>query len=43
MSPLAKYHRDIPGLCERAEAFVCTKEICNFYTVRWLLSSAGFR
>ncbi|KAJ4332971.1 lysyl-tRNA synthetase [Didymella glomerata] len=32
MSPLAKYHRDIPGLCERAEAFVATKEICNFYT-----------
>ncbi|KAJ4383296.1 hypothetical protein N0V86_001341 [Didymella sp. IMI 355093] len=32
MSPLAKYHRDIPGLCERAEAFVCKKEICNFYT-----------
>jgi lysyl-tRNA synthetase class 2 len=26
MSPLAKYHRDIPGLCERAEAFVATKE-----------------
>ncbi|KAF1930343.1 lysyl-tRNA synthetase [Didymella exigua CBS 183.55] len=32
MSPLAKYHRDIPGLCERAEAFVCKKEIANFYT-----------
>lgn len=32
MSPLAKYHRDLPGLCERAEAFVCKKEICNFYT-----------
>lgn len=32
MSPLAKYHRDIPGLCERFEAFVCTKEICNAYT-----------
>jgi lysyl-tRNA synthetase class II len=32
MSPLAKYHRDTPGLCERAEAFVCKKEICNFYT-----------
>jgi lysyl-tRNA synthetase class 2 len=32
MSPLAKYHRDIPGLCERFEAFVCKKEICNAYT-----------
>ncbi|KKA30041.1 hypothetical protein TD95_001505 [Thielaviopsis punctulata] len=32
MSPLAKYHRSQPGLCERAEAFVATKEICNFYT-----------
>lgn len=39
MSPLAKYHRDIPGLCERAEAFVATKEICNFYTVSALFSS----
>jgi lysyl-tRNA synthetase class 2 len=27
MSPLAKYHRSQPGLCERAEAFVCKKEI----------------
>jgi lysyl-tRNA synthetase class 2 len=32
MSPLAKYHRDTPGLCERFEAFVCKKEICNAYT-----------
>lgn len=32
MSPLAKYHRDKPGLCERAEVFVATKEIANFYT-----------
>lgn len=32
MSPLAKYHRSRPGLCERAEAFVCKKEILNFYT-----------
>ncbi|KAF5102558.1 hypothetical protein D0Z03_000407 [Geotrichum reessii] len=32
MSPLAKYHRDIPGLCERFEVFVATKEICNAYT-----------
>lgn len=22
-------HRSIPGLCERFEAFVCKKEICN--------------
>ena len=29
MSPLAKYHRDSPGLCERFEAFVCKKEIVN--------------
>ena len=32
MSPLAKYHRSKTGLCERAEAFVCKKEIANFYT-----------
>jgi lysyl-tRNA synthetase, class II len=32
MSPLAKYHRTIPGLCERFEAFVCKKEIANAYT-----------
>ncbi|KAL8781026.1 MAG: hypothetical protein Q9213_006203 [Squamulea squamosa] len=32
MSPLAKYHRDRPGLCERFEAFVCKKEIVNAYT-----------
>ena len=32
MSPLAKYHRKIPGLCERFEAFVCKKEIVNAYT-----------
>ena len=32
MSPLAKYHRDLPGLCERFEAFVCKKEIINAYT-----------
>ncbi|KAG9238923.1 putative Lysyl-tRNA synthetase, cytoplasmic [Amylocarpus encephaloides] len=32
MSPLAKYHRDHPGLCERFEAFVCKKEIVNAYT-----------
>ncbi|ODV91088.1 hypothetical protein CANCADRAFT_116458 [Tortispora caseinolytica NRRL Y-17796] len=32
MSPLAKYHRSRPGLCERFEVFVATKEICNAYT-----------
>jgi len=32
MSPLAKYHRDHPGLCERFEAFVAKKEIVNAYT-----------
>jgi lysyl-tRNA synthetase class 2 len=32
MSPLSKYHRDIPGLTERFEVFVGTKEICNAYT-----------
>jgi lysyl-tRNA synthetase class 2 len=32
MSPLAKYHRTLPGLCERFEAFVCKKEIVNAYT-----------
>ena len=32
MSPLAKEHRKIPGLTERFEAFVCTKEIANAYT-----------
>lgn len=32
MSPLAKYHRDHPGLTERCEAFVCKKEIVNAYT-----------
>ncbi|CAN9331135.1 unnamed protein product [Alternaria alternata] len=32
MSPLAKTHRSIPGLTERAEAFVCGFEICNLYS-----------
>lgn len=32
MSPLAKHHRSRPGLCERFEAFVATREICNAYT-----------
>eukprot|EP01147_Barroeca_monosierra_P001038 gene1038-4274_t len=32
MSPLAKWHRSQPGLTERFELFVSTKEICNAYT-----------
>ena len=32
MSPLAKKDREIEGLCERFEAFVCKKEIVNAYT-----------
>jgi hypothetical protein len=32
MSPLSKSHRSIPGLTERFECFVLTKEICNAYT-----------
>ncbi|KAG4304114.1 hypothetical protein PORY_002478 [Pneumocystis oryctolagi] len=32
MSPLAKYHRSKPGLCERFEVFVASKEIINAYT-----------
>lgn len=32
MSPLAKKDRSVPGLCERFEVFVATKEICNAYT-----------
>lgn len=32
MSPLAKKDRQKPGLCERFEVFVATKEICNAYT-----------
>ncbi|KAH8173635.1 tRNA synthetases class II (D, K and n) domain-containing protein [Sarocladium implicatum] len=32
MSPLAKSSRSVPGICERFEAFVAKKEICNAYT-----------
>mmetsp|Transcript_99178 Transcript_99178/g.318213 ORF Transcript_99178/g.318213 Transcript_99178/m.318213 type:complete len:558 (-) Transcript_99178:217-1890(-) len=32
MSPLAKWHRSKPGITERFEMFVNTKEICNAYT-----------
>uniref|UniRef100_A0A183DWD4 AA_TRNA_LIGASE_II domain-containing protein n=1 Tax=Gongylonema pulchrum TaxID=637853 RepID=A0A183DWD4_9BILA len=32
MSPLAKWHRSIPGLTERFELFAATKEIVNAYT-----------
>ncbi|XP_065331984.1 lysine--tRNA ligase isoform X2 [Cloeon dipterum] len=32
MSPLAKWHRSTPGLTERFELFVMTKEVCNAYT-----------
>lgn len=32
MSPLAKWHRSIPGLTERFELFVNKHEVCNAYT-----------
>jgi len=32
MSPLAKDHRDQPGLTERFELFINFKEVCNAYT-----------
>ena len=32
MSPLAKWHRSLPGMTERFELFANTKELCNAYT-----------
>jgi lysyl-tRNA synthetase class 2 len=32
MSPLAKYHRDLPEMTERFELFLCGREVCNAYT-----------
>lgn len=32
MSPLAKWHRDIPGLTERFELFANRHEVINAYT-----------
>ncbi|CAK9862126.1 unnamed protein product [Sphagnum jensenii] len=32
MSPLAKWHRSIPGITERFELFVNKHEVCNAYT-----------
>lgn len=32
MSPLAKWHRETPGLTERFELFINCHEVCNAYT-----------
>jgi lysyl-tRNA synthetase, class II len=32
MSPLAKWHRDCPGMTERFELFINCREVCNAYT-----------
>uniref|UniRef100_A0A7S1X5B1 Lysine--tRNA ligase n=1 Tax=Tetraselmis chuii TaxID=63592 RepID=A0A7S1X5B1_9CHLO len=32
MSPLAKWHRSLPGLTERFELFINKREVCNAYT-----------
>jgi lysyl-tRNA synthetase class 2 len=32
MSPLAKLHRETPGLVERFEAFICSMEVANAFS-----------
>eukprot|EP00199_Chlamydomonas_sp_CCMP681_P000308 CAMPEP_0119109168 /NCGR_PEP_ID=MMETSP1180-20130426/17500_1 /TAXON_ID=3052 ORGANISM="Chlamydomonas cf sp, Strain CCMP681" /NCGR_SAMPLE_ID=MMETSP1180 /ASSEMBLY_ACC=CAM_ASM_000741 /LENGTH=584 /DNA_ID=CAMNT_0007094885 /DNA_START=168 /DNA_END=1922 /DNA_ORIENTATION=+ len=32
MSPLAKWHRTLPGMTERFELFINKREVCNSYT-----------